>query len=197
MSLLFESISCLNGVLLNLERHEQRLNASRAALLGAENYLEISEIMIPIEAISGQWKCRVSYSDEIEEVKFSPYNSLNGKTFRLIESTISYPHKLEDRSNIDSLFHKKESADDIIILKDDLVTDSSYGNLLFYDGERWLTPKMPLLKGIMRAQLIASKSIHEAVISKADIKKYSSFMMINALNPFDSSRALPITNIKG
>ena len=77
-----------------------------------------------------------------------------------------------------------------------MITDSSIGNLIFYDGKKWLTPSSPLLKGTMRTKLLEGGKIQSRSIQIEDLSGFESLMMINALNPFDQSRALPIENIK-
>lgn len=195
MSLLFESIACREGKLLNLNYHQARLNRSRAELLRAHNLVSLDSIIIPAKARQGLWKCRVAYGYEIEKVEFTPYKAKNARTFSLIEADIDYPHKFEDRAALNDLFQRRNNADDIILVVDGLITDTSYGNLIFSDGKNWLTPMTPLLPGTMRARLLKEGTIRERIISTDDLGDFQKFMMINALNPFDEAWTLPIKNI--
>ena len=72
--------------------------------------------------------------------------------------------------------------EDIIIVKNGFVTDSSFSNLIFFDGKEWYTPSTPLLKGTTRARLLNEKKITERVIKIEDIKNYKSISLINAFN---------------
>ena len=67
--------------------------------------------------------------------------------------------KLRQRGKLNELFAKKGSCDDVIIVRNGLITDSSYANLIFFDGREWITPKVPLLEGTCRARLLASGKI--------------------------------------
>jgi 4-amino-4-deoxychorismate lyase len=89
----------------------------------------------------------------------------------------------------------KGNYDDILIVKNAYITDSSYANILFYDGGKWFTPHMPLLAGTCRARLLKESKICEMKIKIDDIKKFESFCLINALNEGMES-PLPIENIK-
>jgi len=48
-------------------------------------------------------------------------------------------------------------ADEVVFIKNGMVTDCSIGNLLFFDGHEWITPYIPLLKGTQRAFLLDKK----------------------------------------
>lgn len=75
----------------------------------------------------------------------------------------------------------------LLIVKNEYLTDSSLSNLAFYDGYRWLTPLDPLLKGTMRASLIADWKIHEETIQLKHLSLFKKFKLINAMNPLDST----------
>jgi 4-amino-4-deoxychorismate lyase len=194
MSPLFESIACLDGQLQNLSFHQTRMNRSRAMVLKHSESINLN-LEIPQEAKEGLWKCRVAYGNKIDKVDFSKYIPAHAKTFKLVKAEIAYPHKFEDRQALNALFELRGIADDIIIVVDDLVTDTSYGNLIFSDGQNWVTPRQPLLEGTMRASLLATGQISVREVTVNDLEQFSRFMMINALNPFDEQRALSIENI--
>ncbi|MEM0942076.1 MAG: aminotransferase class IV [Bacteroidota bacterium] len=77
----------------------------------------------------------------------------------------------------------KSCADDIIItiIIDEKVTDGSYFNLVFWDGNKWITPDAPLLNGVRRQQLLAANKIKEAPISIADLSAFEKVSLINAM----------------
>lgn len=195
MSLLFESIACKNYVLENLRFHEERMNRSRKKLFGVTSPLSLGDISIPDFVDKELWKCRVSFAENIEQVAFQKYVPTNPSIFRIVDAEIEYQHKFEDRNDLDTLFSNRGEADDIIIIVNDRITDSSIANLIFYDGTNWLTPIRPLLPGTMRAQLIDSGLIIEKDVRKSDLVNFERFMAINALNPFDPNRSLPISHI--
>ncbi|MEN8249565.1 MAG: aminotransferase class IV family protein [Bacteroidota bacterium] len=193
MCLLFETIACNNSLLQNLEWHEKRMNNSRKKLWDCANVLNLDFIKIPEFAKSGVWKCKVLYKQTIVDVEFESYQPKEVKSFKLVESDIDYSHKYLDRTGIDQLMHQREGADEIIIIKNGLVTDTSIGNILLFDGDVWITPDQPLLPGTMRASLLASKQIQTKRITGEELRGYQKIMVVNALNPFDVSRVLDIS----
>ena len=80
---------------------------------------------------------------------------------------------------------KKKEADDILIIKNELVTDTSIANIAFFDGKKWLTPKTPLLKGVTRTRLLDNSEIFEADIHFRELKKYKKVALLNAMIDFD------------
>ena len=66
-------------------------------------------------------------------------------------------------------------------MKNNLVTDSYYANLAFYDGSNWLTPKSYLLPGVKRQYLLEMGLISEIEISLVDIQSFQKISLINAM----------------
>ena len=80
-------------------------------------------------------------------------------SFKIIHADIEYPLKYEDRHEINHLFGQKGDADEIIIIKNGLVTDTSIANLAFFDKGQWITPAQPLLNGTTRQRLLDENKI--------------------------------------
>jgi 4-amino-4-deoxychorismate lyase len=139
----------------------------------------------------------VIYAKDFENVEFSVYHLPKIQSLKLVvNDEIDYHHKFADRSEIQKLFEKRGLADDILIIKNGLITDSSYTNILFFDGEYWLTPKQPLLMGVQRAVLIHAKKIIPTEIRPADLVHFTKARLINAMIRFEDELDLSIrTNI--
>ena len=90
----------------------------------------------------------------------------------------------------------KSKADEIIIVKNNHLTDTSYSNVLFKKGKEWFTPKTYLLNGVQRQNLLKNKKIKEAEITLQNLKEYSHFQIINAMNDFDDMFVYPISKIR-
>ena len=103
--------------------------------------------------------------------------------------------KYTDRSIIDKNYKLKSLSDDILIIKNGFVTDSSYCNIVFFDGLSWVTPKYPLLKGVQRNFLLKNKIIFKKKIKVSDISKYKSFVLINSMTEFNTNDAVNINKI--
>lgn len=196
---LFESIKVENGQFRNLAMHQNRIDRSRFGLLGLKDSLELkSTLKIPDHAEKGIFKCRVVYGKTISKVEFIPYQIRSIKTLKIVvDNEIDYSFKYSDRSQLEKLLLLKGDCDDILIVKNGLITDTSYANIVFFDGNDWFTPEHPLLKGTMRESLLNTGKIKSREIKIEDLCKFSKFALINAMMDFDGDNGLPITNITG
>ncbi len=163
---LLESIKLENGQWHRLPYHEQRLQQAQLKLFGKVTIRDLAhQISIPDDAQQGVHKCRVVYGEVIERVEFVPYQRRPVGTLRRVHcDTIDYSHKYADRSLLNELYAQRDGCDDVLIIKNGLVTDTSYANLVFYDGQRWVTPAHPLLRGTQRQYLLETGLIHEEEI---------------------------------
>jgi len=120
-------------------------------------------------------------------VTFHEYKKREINTFKLIfENEIDYAYKSTDREEIDALYQKREDCDEILIIKDLLVTDTSIANIAFYTAEGiWITPKSPLLKGTTRARLLDEGKLVEADIKANELRSFSKVALLNAMIDFD------------
>jgi 4-amino-4-deoxychorismate lyase len=164
---------------------------------GRKNKLDLDgEIEVPAEFRSGLFRCRVSYGQAIEKIEFIKHQYRPVSSLRLVEDNeIDYHLKYTDREKLNSLFEKRGSCDDILIVKNGYITDSLTANVIFFDGKRWWTPDTPLLPGTQRAKLIVEKKIYVAAITPADLKKYDKAGLINAMQDLDQMPVIPVANI--
>ncbi len=177
--LLLETIKCLDGLSYHLDYHQRRLDYSRHCL-GYTDPLVLT--LTPPE--QGLYRCRILYSDTIKTIEYLPYTPKEFKNFKLLHSQISYDLKYEDRSELNALLEHKQEADEIIIVKDGLITDTSISNLCFFDGKRWLTPKTPLLKGTTRQRLLDEGKVIEADIPYTQLHRFEKIGLLNAMLGF-------------
>ncbi|MGB6094176.1 MAG: aminotransferase class IV [Moheibacter sp.] len=194
---LIESICVIDGKVRNLNYHQKRMDHSVFGCFEIKNKLKladlISEIRFPAE---GKFKLRILYSEKIESIRLISYLPRIIRSFQLIsDDQISYNYKNEDRSDFEYLMNATD-ADEIIIVKNGLITDSSFSNLIFFDGQKWLTPAHPLLKGTMRSFLIDNHEIEEAEIRVDDLKKFNSFKLINSMLSPDETEPIDISAIR-
>lgn len=197
MSLLFESIRLQDGVLQNIEYHNLRLNHSRELLYKSADSIRLEQIIhIPQTCIQGLYKCKVIYSKTVKNITFEPYTPHAIKSLRLIEADkISYDFKYTNRGSLNELLTKRERFDEILIVKRGYITDTSYSNIIFFDGVKWLTPSTPLLHGTMRSFLLKHEHIAETEIKVADLKQFKKARLINAMLPFESGKDIKIEKI--
>lgn len=139
-------------------------------------------LSIPENCQKGTFKCRIIYAEAITKIEFLPYTPRSIRSLRLVhDGTIEYAWKYEDRSAIEHLLTQKESCDDILIVKNDCLTDSSYSNIACFDGTTWFTPKKPLLQGIQRERLLREGQLCATQIRVEDLKYFSQIALINAM----------------
>jgi 4-amino-4-deoxychorismate lyase len=184
MSRLFEAIKVQSGKFYNIEYHNERLNRSRKELFGCKDLIDLkSSVKIPKNIEKGLYKCRVVYEKTISKIEFLPYKKPKIKSLKPIEcNDIDYKYKYLDRTKIDELLKQKGECDDILIIKNGFVTDTSIANICFYDGQKWITPSTPLLKGTKRQKLLEEGKIFEEKITQKDLKKFKKASLINAMN---------------
>ncbi len=210
MCLLFETIRLENGTPVNLDYHLKRIEKSLIELFGCSvpfelpgeegsngvSPLKISEVLQSMKIPDGICKCRLIYTMGIIDVEVLEYKPTYPQTFMLIEcNDIEYKHKYFDRADIEELFGKRGKADEIIIVKNGLLTDTSIANLVFFDGTQFITPKQPLLYGTHRARLLKKGMAVEKDIRVEDIKHYESFIPVNAMSEESLLQMRDITGI--
>lgn len=197
MSLLFETIKVEGKKFHNLAYHNNRLNSSRFDLFGAKEIISLDDVLRVPDLIDEELhKCKVNYQNKIEKVEFSRYQPKSIQTLKVVHSdNFKYSYKYTDRTEIDRLFQKRAECDDILIVQNGMVTDTSYCNIIFFDGKKWVTPNTPLLQGTKRALLLDQGEIVEAPVKLTDLSEFSHFMLINAMLDFEKERQQPIEQI--
>ena len=129
-------------------------------------------------------------------IEYAPYSMRTISSLQVVcDDTISYSYKSCDRSQLNALAAKKGDCDEIIIVKNNLVTDTSFTNLAISDGNCWLTPRQPLLLGTKRASLLNQGLIKEADITAYDLKRAERVRLFNAMIDF-GEREVETKNIK-
>ena len=198
MSPLVESIKLYDGKLFNLDYHQQRLNRAMAERFPEAAPIDLaSAISIPENCSSGIFKVRVLYGSQLEKVEIDPYY------FRVIQSlkvvhheSIDYHLKYTDRQILQQLYAQRGDADDIVIVKNGLVTDAFAANLIFFDGAKWVTPNSPLLKGTQRQAMLDRGLISEQTIPEEDIRTFSKVGLINAMVSLEEMPVIGVEKIR-
>jgi 4-amino-4-deoxychorismate lyase len=198
MCQLLESIRVENRCVQNPEYHQARFDASRRLLFGTNDAIDLkTHIQIPDFIDEGIYKCRLIYDRQIRELSFEAYQPKLVQSLKLVyDDAIDYALKYADRNALNRLFEQRGSCDDILIVKQGLITDTSFCNVIFYDGTSWITSDSPLLAGTRRQYLIDQKKIRSQQICPADLASFSHFMLINAMLDFDEGRRKSVAGIK-
>lgn len=197
MSRLIESICIKNGSIRNLELHQKRINTSREKLFGFTDKLDVESLIsqkkFSLKENDLIYKCRVIYSQRVDYIEFIRYQMRVIKKIKLIENNeIDYSFKFENRIIFREL---KRENDEILIIKNNQITDTSFSNIVFFDGKKWVTPVTCLLNGTMRQSLLQSGKVKEAEIKVGDLKYFKSFKLINAMMNLEESPELDLSVI--
>ena len=199
MSPLFETIKVKDGQFFNLDFHNARMNRARKALLNCTNLVDLNqELYIPKSIGAAIHKCKVIYDQDIISIHFQPYHIRKIESLKMVQDNdIEYAYKFVDRSHLNNLFAKRENCDDVLIIKNGLVTDTSYANIIFSDGNNWFTPKHPLLEGTKRASLLAQHKIKAIDINIHDISRFKGAKIVNGLLNIEDTNYIDVQNIRG
>lgn len=196
MSQFIESIKVEDQELFLLEFHQKRVNETFAHF-GKEGSIDLAKIFKDLEHDEdGLYKMRIVYDlDKRFRTQMIPYAIPEIQDFQLVENnSYDYSFKFEDRKELEKM-KMKSKAEEIIIVKNNHITDTSFSNILFQKGKDWFTPFTYLLNGVQRQNLLKKKKIKEVEITMQNIKEYSHFQLINALNDFDDMFIYPIDKI--
>lgn len=189
-----ETIRIENGKALNLGFHNYRFNKTRRDIFECNLPVNLADYIQPGEYIE-RTKCRIEYQDEVEKVEYQPYTIRPVKSLRMVTSDgLDYTYKSSNRQKLDELFKQKGEADDILIIRDGFLTDTSIANIALWNGEQWETPEKPLLEGTMRASLLGKGLIVPAAIRPHDLSRYSRVRLFNAMIGFGEIE-LPVQHI--
>ena len=181
-TLLLETIKIEDGEVSNLSYHQARCDESRKALFDLKDILDLSSL---IQAPSkGLYRCRILYAEKIHSIEYIPYTPKEIHKLKIITSDLVYDHKYANRDALNKLLQAQPDVDDILIEKEGYLTDTTIANIAFYDGEQWLTPEKPLLKGTMRAKLLDEGFLHTRNIKKEEITDYTHVALMNAMIGF-------------
>jgi 4-amino-4-deoxychorismate lyase len=183
-SMLLETLKIVNGIAPFLAFHNERLNQTRQILFNVQDKIDLKDFLTDCPP-NGIYRSRVIYSKTIESIEYIPFIIRHFQTFKIIkDDKINYEFKYLNRENLNHLVKLKEQADEILIIKNGFVTDTSIANVAFWEQNKWLTPKTPLLKGTTRERLLREKKIIEASIRLEELTKFSKMAIMNALIDF-------------
>jgi 4-amino-4-deoxychorismate lyase len=195
---LLETLAFRDGKVLNLSYHQQRAERSIHNIFGKdEASIDLSTIEVPTFAQKGWYRCRVIYSQNIEEIGWFGYAFKEIKRLKVVEipSEFDYQYKWADRSFFQKILQQNSDFEEVILTKNGQVTDATIGNLAFWDGQAWHTSDTPLLAGTKRQQLLEKGLLLSCPIHLDDLKSFENVAIINAFRDLDFTNYISIKNI--
>lgn len=180
-----ETICINDGVIENLSAHNERMNNTIRTHYGSSFTPVSLGNFITADDCKGRIRCRVEYTSVVEKVEYFPYRIHEVKSLQLVnDDSAGYSFKYADRSVLDRNFALRGNADDVVIVRSGMLTDTSIANIALYKEGKWYTPRYPLLKGTRRAELLSEVLIYEDVISADSLHEYEKVRLFNAMIGF-------------
>ncbi len=182
-----ETLKIKDGKLLAVDCHQERMERTiRHFFPSQAASVPLLERIVVADECKGVCKARVIYGAHgVEKVGYAPYLMRKiGSLQVVVDDRITYDFKTTDRRCLNALLAKRGECDDIIIIKQGLVTDTSFTNLAVYDGRRWMTPRHPLLFGTKRAYLVEKGIVDETDLTLDDLIKSLKVSLFNAMIDF-------------
>ena len=194
---LFETLCVEQGKIQNAQYHELRFQSSYLEYFSQPpGFALLQGVELSDLDLSLKYKLKISYNASGTSWAITEYQNHLPQKLRLVfDDTIAYALKFTDRDHLNSLYRQKEDCEDVLIVKNGLITDASYANILFRKGEEIVTPKKPLLPGTCRARLLANQSILTKDVHYTKLSDFDSFQLVNAMNDYDPKSWVSIDNI--
>lgn len=195
MKRFIETIKVVDGQFQAVDWHIRRVihtSVSYGAFVNIDRVLST----LPDYCSQGVFKCRIVYDTEICDVSFSLYSKRSVKSLKIVDGdNLDYSFKYEDRSQLDSLRELRDGCDDIIIVQNGFLTDTSYTNIVLENNDGLFVPDTYLLNGTMRQRLLADNIVTERPVRTCDLKYYDRIILINAMIGLEDNVSLPVSQI--
>ena len=181
-----ETINIQNGIIQNLQGHEMRMRQTATHFNFSAPDISNLEKFVP----KSMEKClkvkmRIVYHTKINEISFEEYTPKVVKSFKLVEASPDYSFKFADRTALNALLSQKGDADEILIVRNGCITDTSFSNVVFRSGNDFFTPDTYLLNGTKRQLLLKNGVIRKTRITVENMGEFEEIMLINAMLDLD------------
>lgn len=192
-----ETICIVDGVVKNPKIHVERMKRTASYFKFIAPTLPELACLLPVKIQVGKVKCRILYHETIREVTFERYRPKKVESLKLIEASPDYTFKYSDRRELNELMALKGECDEILVVRNGFVTDTSYSNVVLRRGNELVTPSDPLLNGTKRQKLLQEGIIKEKRIHKDSLPVYDRLYLINAILDLEDEVSLPINALVG
>ena len=178
--------------------HQLRFEKTQREVFGSIIHPSLKDIIYRQAALhqninTGKYKCRVVYDDQHIFVEFIPYHQAKIDRLKIVTADqIDYHLKYEDRTCFKKLKSGAGEGTEILIVKNNLIADTSLSNVALWDGIKWFTPAVPLLEGIQRAFLINRKEIFPSEIRLNELHDFKKIKLFNAMINWQEAPVLDI-----
>ncbi len=191
-----ETICIENGKAKNLSAHLNRMRQTAAHFGFIAPTMPDIESLLPANLQKSKVKCRIEYAREILAVEFAAYTPKTIRSLQLVHvDDIDYSFKFSDRTLLNALAAKKNDCDEILIVRDGCITDTSYSNVVFEKNNRFFTPDTFLLNGTKRQNLLRESVIYEAEITLDNLHEFDHVYLINSMLDIEDGVGVPVSHV--
>ncbi|MGC8864268.1 MAG: aminotransferase class IV [Bacteroidales bacterium] len=197
MCLLLETLCIKDEKVLHPEYHLRRMKDSAAKLFPGYQPPDPEKLWatLNVELTQAVYRWRIIYGPDGFHSEVFPYSYKPIRLLKLIPTDIDYSHKYADRTELDKLHKKRGEADDVLLVKNGKISDTTFANIVFLKGNKLFTPDPPLLMGTALRRLLDEGRVIAKEIKPEHIPTFDAFWLVNALRiafPFDP---VPISGI--
>lgn len=141
-------------------------------------------------------RCTIEYRTAITACRAIPYTVRDIHSLLLIElpDHIDYADKWSDRTCFAPLSALCEEGQEPLLIRDGLLTDTTYSNVVIEMNGEYLTPSRPLLFGTRRQYYLDQGLIRTADLSIQDCLSADRIHLVNAMMPL-GTLVIPTRNI--
>lgn len=187
-----------DGHVSDLTYNEVRMKTTGLAFGFDAPVPDISDSDVPRCMRKGVVKGRILYGRKLVEVSFSHYERKDIRSLMVVNGDdTDYGFKYADRSCLASLYAMRCFCDDVLIVKNGMVCDTSFCNILLDDGHRLVTPSTCLLPGTRRQALIDSGAVAVVDVPVSELYRYRTVLLVNAMMGIDNCIVIPTCDIHG
>ncbi len=180
----FETIKVVDGVHLNVDFHQARYEYVLKSF-GIQNGLQLKSFFCTPN--KGLLRCRIVYNlDALLKIEYLVYKKRKINSLKLLyDDNIEYQYKSTSRDALDALFERRKGCDDVLVVKNGLITDTTIANIALEKDGVWYSPKSVLLEGTTRARYLQEKKIILKDIKVEELENYTQVALLNSMIDFD------------
>ena len=191
-----ETICIKNGVAVSLEDHAERMRQTADRFGFTAPGLPCIESLLSGSLRDKKVKCSIGYRETIRTVGIVAYTPKVIRSLVLVEAEeLDYSFKYSDRVQLEVLNKQRGERDEVLIVQNGCITDTTYSNVVFRKNGEFFTPHTYLLNGTKRQRLLRESIIKEAAITVDNLHEFEHVYLINAMLDIEDGVGCPVQSI--
>lgn len=200
MKQFIETIAVADGKPKHLGWHQRRVDSTMQHFYpGHKHSWDLEKcIDVPENFQTGLTRCRILYDAHHFSIHYFPFSPRYIASLRLVPlpKDFDYRYKYADRSMLEKLYDMRDDADDVLLINENWITDSSVANIALKKNGTWYTPSNPLLAGTTWKRLVSEGILRPRPINLKELQTFEAFKVFNALHDFETEMESPVGNIR-